>query len=63
MPFIEMPDNIDIYNGGNNRCDTLLGFCCCGSYHDKGYWLSKFKKNKIDEDIAKQILIKFEEEI
>lgn len=33
--IISMPKEIDLYNGSNNRCDTLNGPCSCGAWHSK----------------------------
>ncbi len=34
--MIVMPDDISVYNGTYERCDMLVGPCCCGATHT--YW-------------------------
>lgn len=33
--LISMPKEIDLYNGSNERCDTMNGPCSCGAWHSK----------------------------
>ena len=32
--FIEMPEEVSIFNGQFDRCDMLAGPCCCGAWHN-----------------------------
>ena len=36
-----MPKEIDLYNGSNERCDTLNGPCACGAWHSKSEIFTK----------------------
>jgi len=30
-----MPEFIEIYNACSERCDMLVGPCCCGAWHSE----------------------------
>jgi len=34
MTIIPMPRGIKIYNASTEPCDTAVGPCCCGAWHD-----------------------------
>lgn len=42
--FMPMPDGIKIFNGGHEPCDTLIGPCCCGGWHDIEWFLKKHEQ-------------------
>lgn len=44
--IISMPKDIHLYNGSNERCDTLNGPCSCGAWHSKDEILNKLS-NKL----------------
>lgn len=33
-----MPDVVVVFNGTSQRCDMLIGPCCCGAWHTLDDW-------------------------
>jgi hypothetical protein len=42
--FVLMPENVEIRNASNERCDMLIGACSCGAWHKEGDWKDKIEK-------------------
>lgn len=39
--LIVMPKHINVYNASTERCDMLVGPCCCGAWHRIADWDGK----------------------
>ncbi len=52
--FIDMPEEINLYNGRWERCDIAQGPCCCGAWHRILDW---------PEDIQEQIKEKLKNQL
>ena len=39
--LVSMPEEIYLYNGNNERCDTMNGPCVCGAWHSRNEIFTK----------------------